>query len=82
MHPSGLDISLPRRSERGIIDKTCPDLSDINVTRDILVSLGARNNFIISGYSRRLEYVVSWMKVKSCILYAEEIDVKSEAGKS
>ena len=64
---SGLDIFLPRHPEEDNIDKTCPDPSDINITREILFSLGSPN-FTISGFSSRLESVLNWMKVKSCIL--------------
>ena len=70
MHPSGFDMSSPglRLPENDIIEKTCPDPSDIKITRELLFSLGAPNNFTISGYSSKLEYVLYWMKVKSCIL--------------
>ena len=77
MRPSGFDISSPRRPENDIIKDTCPD--HINVTRDILISLGAKNHFIISGYSRRLEYVVYWMKVKSWYSMQKKLSLKSEA---
>jgi hypothetical protein len=68
MHPSGLDISLPRRPKKDIIDKICPNLSDIEVAREFLLSTGADNQFLISDYTVRIEKVVKWMQVKFCIL--------------
>ena len=65
MHPSVLDISSPRHPTKDIIDKTSPSPSDINVAREFL---GGQDDFKMSGYSRRLEKVVNWMQVNSCIL--------------
>ena len=78
MQPSRLHISSPRRPIKDIIDKTCPNPSDIEIAREFLLLLGAQNDFIKSGYSRRLKKIVNWMEVNSCIL-AEEIDIKGEA---
>ena len=68
MHPSGVDIPSSRRPTKDIIDKTCPNPSEIEVVREYLLSLGAQNDFIMSSYGRRLEKVVNWMQVNSCIL--------------
>ena len=65
---SGLDIPSPSRSTKDIIDKTCPDPSEIKVAREFLFSFGAQNDFTQSGYSRRLQKVVNWMQVNSYIL--------------
>jgi hypothetical protein len=58
MHSSGLDISSPRRFKKDIIDKTCPNSSDIEVARDFLFSTGDQNSFLIYGFS-----TVYWMQV-------------------
>jgi hypothetical protein len=65
---SGPDISSPSRPTKDIIDKTSPNPSEIEVAREFLFLLGALNDFIKSGYSRRLQKVVNWMQVNSCIL--------------
>jgi hypothetical protein len=75
MHSSGLDISSPRRLKKDIIDKTCPNSSDIKVARDFLFSTGAQNCFLIYGFSTSVENVVYWMQV-SLVSYAEESDIK------
>ena len=70
MHLSGLDISSPRRLSKGVIDKTCPNYSDIEIARNFLLSiLDARRYFTSSYYRERLESVVDWMQVKSSILW-------------
>ena len=68
MKLSGLDISLHSRPTKDIIDKACPNPSDIEVAREFLFLLGALNDFKKSGYCRRLQKVVNWMQVNSCIL--------------
>jgi len=67
MHLSELDISLPRRRGKDIIDKTCPNPSDIEIAREFLFLSDARDDFTKFGYSRRLGKVVGWMQVNSCI---------------
>ena len=75
MQPPGLDISSPRRPIKDIVDKTCPNPSDIEVARHYLLLSGAHNDFTKSGYCERLEKVLDWMQVKSCP-YVEEIHIK------
>jgi hypothetical protein len=75
MHASvcGLEIS-PRRPKKDIIDKTCPNPSDIEVAREFLCLSGAQNDFIKSSYSRRLKKVVNWIQVNSCMLCRRNSD--------
>ena len=68
MHPSGFDIFSPRHPSKDIIDKTCPNSSDIGTAWEFLRSINAQHYFILSDYRRELEKVVDWMQVKSCIL--------------
>jgi hypothetical protein len=82
MHPSGLDISSPRRPKKDIIDKTCPNSSDIEIARNFLFSIGAQFDFKISGYRRGIEKVVNWMQVNSCCTPVQKkLTLKSEAEK-
>jgi hypothetical protein len=80
MCPSGLDISSHRRPKKDIIDKICPNSSDIEVARDFLYSIGAYQDFFMNGFSTSVEIVVKWMQV-SLVSYADGIDIKSEAEK-
>ena len=70
MHPSELDISSHRRPSKDIIDKTCPNSSDIEIARKFLflIEKDAQRYFRLSEYFQGLENVVYWMQVKSCIL--------------
>jgi hypothetical protein len=76
----GLDISSPRRPKRDIINKTCPNSSDIEVARKFLLSIGAHYYSLMCGYSLGIEEVVNWMRV-NLVFYADEIDIKDEADK-
>ena len=69
MHPSGVDISSPRRRKKDIIDKICPNSSDIEVARNFLLSIGAQDDFRKYDYRRGMERVVNWMQVMSGILF-------------
>ena len=69
MHLCGLEISSLRRPKKNLIDKTCPNLSDIKVARNFLVSLLSPQsvNAIFDHYLG-LEMVVNWLQVNSSIL--------------
>ena len=78
MHPSGLKISSPRRPQKDIIDKICPNSSDIEVAREFLISIGALHESTISSHSSRgIENVVNWMQVNYCILCIKRLTLKA-----
>jgi hypothetical protein len=77
MHLSGLYISTPRRPKRDIIDKTCPNSTDIEGAREFLINRGATYDFRVSGYGKGIDDVVNWMQVNSCILMQEKLISKT-----
>jgi hypothetical protein len=69
MHPYGLEISSPRRPKKNIIDKICPNISDIKVAQKILVSIiGPEGEFKEFNHNLGLKSIVNWLQVNSCIL--------------
>jgi hypothetical protein len=64
MHPSGLDISSPRRLTKDI-DKTCMNPFDIKVARHFLISFDPHCD---PDNGQGLDMVVNWLQVNSCIL--------------
>ena len=81
IHPSELDILSPRYPKKDNIDKICPNSSDIEAARDFLFSIDAHHNFLMFGFSTRLENVVYWLRV-SLVSYAEETDIKKRDRKT
>jgi hypothetical protein len=77
MLPSRFDISSHRCLKKDIIDKTCPNSSDIKVAREFSLSIGAQHDFSIIFCSRRIDKVVNWMRVKSCILFRRNLTLKA-----
>jgi len=64
--------------QKNIIDKTCPNLSDIDVAREFLLDLDAQRDFIKPGYSWRLRKVVGWMQVNSWCLVQKKLSLKAK----
>jgi hypothetical protein len=78
MHLCGLEISSPRRPKKNIIDKTCPNLSDIKAAQKFLVSLLVfETDIMFFKRDLGLKDVVNWLQV-NLVSYAEEIDIKSK----
>ena len=73
---NALDISSSRRPKKDIINKTCPNSSDIEVAWELLLNKGSKYDFVVSGYSG-IEKVVIWLQVKSCILCRKNLTLKA-----
>ena len=68
MHPSGLDISSPRHPTKDVVDKTCPNPSDIKVAREFLFSLDPYCRPMAGDSVVGLREVADWLQVNFCII--------------